>query len=294
MEQNKKKKKSLPLTILAIILILIFLTAGGAFGYLWWDYVQMDNVAKQAVELTEQPPTQEQIEALPDGAQEEAGAAYAANPDYIATITIPDTVIHYAVVQAEDNDKYLLTDFYGNYSRLGTVFADYRCSILPENTSDNIVIYGHNANNGSFFHHLLDYKSTDFANSHSIVKFDTIYGDGTYVVVGGFLIDSNATGADGFMPNNEINFTESSFENFKTEITQRSYFHTSLDCDITDSYITLSTCAYDIKDARFVLVARKLREGETEDSVKGMNTANSNVRMPDLWYRNRGRDNPFI
>ena len=91
-----------------------------------------------------------------------------------------------------------------------------------------------------------------------------------------------------------INFTEFSFEDFKTQITQRSYFTSTLDWDINDSYITLSTCAYDISDARFVLVARRLREGETVESVSGKNVVNSNVRMPDRWYSNRGRDNPFI
>ena len=148
---EKKKQKSTWLTVMIVFCVTVFVLSCGWFGYIWWDYSRMENVAKQAVELTEQTPTPEQIEALPDGAQEDGAAAYAANPDYIATLTIPDTVIHYAVVQADDNEKYLLTDFYGNYSRLGTVFADYRCSILPDDTSDNIVIYGHNANNGDVY-----------------------------------------------------------------------------------------------------------------------------------------------
>ena len=292
---EKKPKKKILLRVIIIICLICFLVSGGILGYYWYEYWSMDNIAQQAVELTEQTPTPEQIEALPEGAQDEAGAAYAANPDYIATITIPDTVIHYAVVKSKDNKDYLTTNFYGNYSRLGTIFTDYRCVIGPNEVSNNIVIYGHNANNGSFFHHSLDYKNTSFANTHSIVHFDTIYGDGTYVVVGAFLYDPTTIPEDSFPYYGYIDFyNEDRFIEFQNQINQRSYFHTSLDWNSSDQYITLSTCAYDVKDARFVVVARRLREGETEDSVKGTYTANGNIRMPNDWYLDRRVDNPFI
>ena len=86
----------------------------------------------RVAQLLEQEPTQEQIDALPEQAQEEAAVPYATNSDFVGSITVPNTVIHYAVVQTTDNDKYLHTSFYGAYSRLGTVFADYRCQITPD------------------------------------------------------------------------------------------------------------------------------------------------------------------
>ena len=287
-----KKKHRVIWTILIVICAAVFLVSGGMLLHYGLEYHQIESENQQVAQLLEQEPTQEQIDALPEQAQEEAAVPYATNSDFVGSITVPNTVIHYAVVQTTDNDKYLHTSFYGAYSRLGTVFADYRCQITPEGMSDNTILYGHNANNGSFFHELTNYTSASYAQSHSTVEFDTIYQDQTYVVIGAFLADPNATGADVFDYQNYIDFSQRDFNTFKEQITQRSYFHPSVEWDETDHYLTLSTCDYDINNGRIVVVARALREGESAGSVTY--TDNTNQRMPDVWYTSRNMDNPFI
>ncbi len=290
--KGKKKGRKILWIVLVLICAAVFLVSGGVLVNYWWEYYQIDRENQQVEQLLEQEATEEQVEALPEGAQEEAAAAYAVNQDFVGSITIPNTSIHYAVVQTTDNDKYLYTNFYGNYSRLGTVFADYRCQITLEGMSDNTILYGHNANNGSFFHELTNYTSASYAQSHSTVQFDTIYQDQTYVVIGAFLVDPDADEADLFDYQNYIDFSQRDFATFQEQITQRSYFHASVDWDETDQYLTLSTCDYDIDDGRIVVVARALREGETADEVSY--TDNTNQRMPDVWYTSRNLDNPFI
>lgn len=299
MMKGKNKKANTPskspvCKVLIIVAVLLFLLGSGAVVYWGWDYFWTDLENQKISQLLDQEPTQDQINGLPDGAQENAAAPYAANPEYIGTITIPNTVIHYAVVQTTDNDKYLHTSFYGAYSRLGTVFADYRCQITPEGMSDNTILYGHNANNGSFFHSLTKYTSASYAESHSIVQFDTIYQNQTYVVIGAFLADPNAAGVDQFDFQNYIDFSQRDFATFKEQITQRSYFHTNIEWDETDHYLTLSTCDYNIGDGRIVVVARALRDGETADIAAGSYTNNANRRMPDVWYTKRGMNNPYL
>lgn len=290
--KGKKKGRKILWIVLVVICAVVFLVSGGMLLHYGLEYHQIDSENQQVEQLLEQEPTQEQIEALPEGAQEQAAAPYAANQDFVGSITVPNTVIHYAVVQTTDNDKYLHTSFYGTYSRLGTVFADYRCQIAPEGMSDNTILYGHNANNGSFFHELTNYTSASYAQSHSTVQFDTIYENQTYVVIGAFLADPDATGEDLFDYQNYINFSQRDFATFQEQITQRSYFHASVDWDETDRYLTLSTCDYDINNGRIVVVARALREGETADGVSY--TDNTNQRMPDVWYTSRNMDNPFL
>ena len=48
------------------------------------------------------------------------------------------------VVQGDDNEYYLDHNLNGDYSKTGTVFADYREKITAENTPANIILYGHN------------------------------------------------------------------------------------------------------------------------------------------------------
>ena len=289
-----KKKHKAVWTVLIIVCAAVFLVSGGMLLHYALEYHQIDSDNEQIVQLLDQEPTQEQIDALPEDAQEEAAAAYSTNPDFVGSITIPNTVIRYAVVQTTDNETYLNTSFYGTYSRLGTVFADYRCRITSQGMSDNTILYGHNANNGSFFHELTNYTSASYASGHSTVQFDTIYQDQTYVVIGAFLADPDATGGDRFDYQNYIDFSQRDFDTFKEQITQRSYFHTSLEWDETDQYLTLSTCDYDINNGRIVVVARALREGETADAAAGTYTDNTNQRMPDVWYTSRNMDNPFL
>ena len=103
---------------------------------------------------------------------------------------------------------------------------------------------------------------------------------------------SGATGEDLFDYQNYIDFSQRDFATFQEQITQRSYFHASVDWDETDRYLTLSTCDYDINNGRIVVVARALREGETADGVSY--TDNTNQRMPNVWYTSRNMDNPFL
>ena len=158
-----KKKHRVIWTILIVICAAVFLVSGGMLLHYGLEYHQIESENQQVAQLLEQEPTQEQIDALPEQAQEEAAVPYATNSDFVGSITVPNTVIHYAVVQTTDNDKYLHTSFYGAYSRLGTVFADYRCQITPEGMSDNTILYGNNANNGSFFHELTNYTYASYA-----------------------------------------------------------------------------------------------------------------------------------
>lgn len=290
----RKKKHKVIWLVLIVICAVVFLISGGMLVHYGLEYHQIDSDNQQIQQLLEQEPTPEQIEALPEGAQEQAAPAYTTNPDFVGSITIPNTVIHYAVVQSTDNDKYLNTSFYGTYSRLGTVFADYRCQITQDGMSDNTILYGHNANNGSFFHQLTEYTSAAYASAHSVVEFNTIYQNQTYVVIGAFLADPDAQGGDQFDYQNYIDFSQRDFATFQQQITQRSYFHTSLEWDETDKYLTLSTCDYDINNGRIVVVARALREGETADIAQGSYTDNTNQRMPDVWYTSRNLDNPFL
>ena len=72
----------------------------------------------------------------------------------------------------------------------------------------------------------------------------------------------------------------------------RSYFFTDVDIKYGDKLLTLSTCHWpfgESVDTRWVVFARKLRPGETEDVDVSKAYRNYQVKMFDYAYRISGR-----
>ena len=79
---------------------------------------------------------------------------YAQNPEIAGWVWIPDTKLNYPVMYTpEDPEKYLHLSFEETYNVGGVPFLDTDCQLDPE--SDNLIIYGHNMNNGTQFRSLI-------------------------------------------------------------------------------------------------------------------------------------------
>ena len=102
------------------------------------------------------------------------------NPDIVGWIRIPGTPVDYPVMWTE---KYLRTDFDGNYSLSGLPFVSADCNVSPmpdEKAYSNTLIYGHHMQDGSMFAVLTQYEKQDFYEKHKTIEFDRIYDDGSY------------------------------------------------------------------------------------------------------------------
>lgn len=92
------------------------------------------------------------------------------NSHCIGWICIPDTNVNYPVMHTPDVAQYYLRlNFQQRYSISGTPFLDYRCTL----ESENLIIYGHNMNDGSMFADLLNYLDEGYRSSHSVIEFET-------------------------------------------------------------------------------------------------------------------------
>lgn len=292
-EKKKQSKKSRAVyNVLITICLLVFLGSAGALGYQLWDYHKAAQVRDGLADLIVEPDegdaagtVDENGDPVPKPLVDYSKLA-ALNPDFKGWVEIADTPISYPVVQAADNDEYLHTDFYGDYHKLGTVFADCRAQLTPEKTSDNVVLYGHSAADGSYFAAVRKYKDIDYYKEHPIISFNTTYESADWIIIGEIMIDALDDSDDAFLYNNHIEFAdEAAFNEFVTGVAQRSYFVSPADVQYGDKFITLSTCDYDFDEARFAIVARKLRPGETVDSFDIAGTqVNQNRQMPDRWY----------
>ena len=288
------KRKDRLYRILIAVFALIFLASAGVLGWYCYSDFSAGRFLRRVQEMRDQTPTQEDLDQMPEGAEVDRFAAlHAQYPDFLGWITIDGTRIDYPVVQAEDNNYYLRRDMDGNYYRLGTVFADYRCAFGAGAFSDNTVVYGHSAFNGSYFRGLLQYKELAFYQEHPVIHFDTIYGEQDWVIIGMFMAGIYPSQGELFEYHNFIDAAnQEEFDGYLSEVYRRSYIRSEIPVEYGDKLLTLSTCDYEFDDSRFVVVARLLREGESAEELARTAQANPNRYMPDAWYEAKGLENP--
>ena len=215
---------------------------------------------------------------------------YEQNDDFVGWIRIDgithsngEPYIDYPVVQAEDNSYYLDKNFEKKKDAKGTIYADYKVPITGLDMADNVTLYGHSNKDRSFFRMLLDYKKLDVVRDAYIINFDTRWEEAQYVVVSCFLIGIYENQDD--IPLFEYfkcrNFdTVEDYNYFYNNIMLRNYYTSGVECEYGDQFLTLSTCDYVFSDSRFVVVARKVREGEDPSVYKDTYEKNPDKHMP--------------
>ena len=178
------------------------------------------------------------------------------NPNLYGWIKINDTVLDYPVMHTPDDpEKYLRLNFDNEYSIAGSVFMDYRCS----GSSDNIILYGHNMENGSMFSSILNYQDKKYWEKHKIIHFDTLYKQQDYEVTAAFFDYVHNADDTGFKYYNFIDSEdEKDFDNAISFFKEKSLYDTGITPQYGDQLLTLSTCSYHVKNGRFVVVARKI------------------------------------
>ena len=211
------------------------------------------------------------------------------NKDASGWVRIEGTKVDLPVVHRmspEDGNTYYLThNFNGEKAKAGTVFADYRTTIEAHKQSDNIVLYGHNEADNTMFGDLDRYKhDLDFYKAHPIVEFNTNYEVSQYKIVSVFVTNVLAKqAADGvvFDYHNYIDMDKTRYQEFVDNIMLRTQFNTGVDVQYGDKFLTLSTCSSEFEPSRFVVIARKVRSGESAVVDTSLASVNKNAKEPD-------------
>lgn len=237
---------------------------------------------------------------FPEGIQERFKDLYAQNQQFVGWLSVPGTNIDTPVYQSKTSQDgyYLKHDNYGKYTRYGVPYLEELCKI--KTLSRNSTIYGHNFDDQMIFDQLHNYEDVEFFKENPIIKFDTIYENYTWKIIAAFRSNGSSSGDNGYLFYYiEPEMGNNSFMEFYDELQQRSYIHTGVDVQPTDKIITLSTCTYffdrngSTQNARFAVVARLVREGESESVDTSLAVKNENVRYPQLYYNVFGGTNPY-
>lgn len=223
---------------------------------------------------------------------------YAQNDDLIGWITVDGTPIDYPVVQAEDNIYYLDKDINHEYTKNGSIFADHQCEFTSRTRPANIILYGHNMRTGPSFAKLTTYypwytgtaSLSQYLNAPT-VKFDTIWEEGTYKIFGAMFVNTKEEHGEVFKYYKQRKITsEEEFYTYIAKIMDRSVFYTDVDLEYGDELLTLSTCYYPLGqiDTRFVVFARRVREGESAEVDTSKAYINNSPLYFDYYYQVMG------
>ena len=216
----------------------------------------------------------------------------AENSDTIGWITVPNTVIDYVVVAPPEDDPeyYLYRDFYGDGSKYGTVFLDYRSRV----DSKNMVLHGHHMQDGRMFANLKYFEDIEFYKKTPIFTFNTIYEKAQWEIISIFKTNTLDYQGDFFNYLRGDFQNDYDFLNFIYQVRERSIIDTPVKVNENDTIVTLSTCAYDFESFRFVVVARKVREGEKAKVDVSKAALNPDTLYPDIWYNTYGGTKPEV
>ena len=241
------------ITTVLLVLSVIALCVSGGFLYL---KIQENAAAATALveirgmkpELPELPDLTAPRDGLPPLPLMDFTGIKAENPDIIAWLTVPDTVIDYPVVQAKDNEAYLHTDAKKHANKNGALFLDYR--VHADFSDFNSVIYGHHMKSGAMFQNLIKFKEQAFWDSHWFATLCT--PEHTYILefiaVAVIRPDSGLYRYAFASPSGRTAHLE--------EIRSAAKFYRDAGMTGDDRIVTLSTCSYEFNDARTVVIAK--------------------------------------
>ena len=186
---------------------------------------------------------------------------YKMNKDLVAWLSIDDTTIDYPVVQRpKDNEFYLHHDFFRKDNENGQIILDAKCD--PYTPSYNLVVSGHHMRNRSMFGCMDDFKQQSYYEDHKFVTFDTLMRRGTYVIFAAFYSADYDEYEDGFRYNADLRY-KIDVDMWLDEVEENNIYDTDIPVAFGDEFLTLTTCDHSRRDdGRFVLICRRVREGE--------------------------------
>jgi sortase B len=265
--KNREKKRRL-------IILLCSVVALGCIGYLTVysyyikrtnaTYEQWSSLKEQGASASGTNGTEKEVvinydsteKEIPD-VLEEYKNLLNKNQKLIGWVKIDDTNIDYPVMQTSDNEYYLDHNLNQEYDKNGSIFMDKDCDVLKPST--NLILYGHHMKSGQMFGGLDKYQNKSYAEKHPYISFDTIYEHGTYQVM--YVFRSKVYSEE------DVNFkyyqfidalSETEFDSNMQEMAEMSLYDTGVTAQYGDRLLTLSTCDYQEKNGRFVVVAKKI------------------------------------
>ena len=177
--KKKKKKRGCFWRIVFWLALVVFIGSVGTLGYLFYTYWQGQNeyeeIASRVVEVPEDGHVANLADLVVDW-----DALRAINPDIVAWVYMPGTIINYPVAHKDgDSEYYLHHNFSLGEGSFGAEFGSIMLS--GENAgdfSDEVnILYGHHMRNGSMFALFAEFRDSAIFNEHRTIYLLTPEGN---------------------------------------------------------------------------------------------------------------------
>lgn len=181
------------------------------------------------------------------------------NGDIVGWLTI-DGLFDTAVVQ-RDNSYYLTHDALGKRNINGAVFLEETVDL--KTVPRTLILYGHNMKSGEMFACLRKYEDPAFYRANPFIRMDTLYEDGLYVVAAAAVISAKE-GTGAWVDLSRLCSSTTAWRREEIgKLMALSFYTRTVDAEPGDRLLILVTCFGD-GDERRIVLARRLRDGETE------------------------------
>lgn len=173
------------------------------------------------------------------------------NPDCVGWVCIENTTVDYPVMFTPDEpQKYLRKSFSGSYSISGTPFLNDNGGL----DFDNLIIYGHNMENGTMFSDIVGYTDPAYRDANPIIEFETAAGLKCYEV---FAVVQLKSVDDWYGFTNAE--SEDVFNSLVAGIKGRALYETGITPEYDQQILTLSTCHGPKNDDRLIVIAAEVK-----------------------------------
>ncbi len=243
--EKKDKKGSVIRTIILVVAFAVFCFSGYQLISIFSEYkhdadiykgIDTDVVEKDASVTVD----------LPDGKvvipfKYDHEALLAINSEGLGYIYVPGINKRLPIAQTTDNTYYIRHAFDHSFSMAGSIFVDYR---VPDKlNSPNLVIHGHNRQDGTMFAYLENYLKESYYRKDGYDIF-YIYTENKVMKYRIFSVYITEPISDAYT------FTFGSVDElrqFAAQMKDRSKYDTGVDVSQTTQIATLSTCTDDTK-----------------------------------------------
>ena len=291
---KRDNKKTVIVKLVALVAALALIVSGTYLAVYFGDLSQQEDKIKNVQNIYE--PYNNDYTRNEDNQFSKFDKLKAINPDIIGWITISNTEVNNPVFQTDNNQFYVDHDMDKKKNTYGALFLDYRCDIDPKALTQNQIIYGHNMRYGAMFGSLDEYRDIEFAKKSSIVKFDSLYEQRVYKIFAIMIVNDTEDETFGYSYTAyRSEFTgDTDFLQWVDRSKQRSLYDFPVDVKAEDEVITLSTCCYDYTNARFVILARLVRNGEESTVDASKIVKNTDVIYSKEYYNKKKLPIPNI
>ncbi len=306
------RKKLLGIVLICVLSLFVFsaCVAGSVFliNYLGVDtsVATDDEIEVPNTEVvTTAPADDNTTPTLPDGTPYTQTQNWAElksiNTDIVGWIHIPNTAINYPVLMSDQDgygyQYYLHRNYDGSYLYAGSIFIDYRST--QGVNSRNIITHGHKMNDGTMYHDLINYGAytgeLDYYKKAPTLFFNTPEGGvEQWVIFSVYKTNTLERHGEFFNYFHGAFSSDAQFMNYVYNVKVRSLFDIPVPINENDQIITLSTCSHEYTDFRTVMVARKVRQGESVKEYIDKAKLNEAPYWPDIYYTDYSTPRPEI